>query len=159
MRFLVLPRAVARARPPVRVFLSFAALAIVALAAQRIVSGGLSPAEIEAHYLGAGGGDALPAAALWEEVHAGAFVYGFVLFMLGSLAVLCPVSSRVRNGLLAVAFSATLADLFAPFAIVGFGRGGALRVATFAVATLSVAALLAVVALSFGRGGGHEHHP
>jgi hypothetical protein len=157
MRFLVLPRAAARARPPVRVFLAFAALVLVALAAQRVLAGGLSPAEIEAHYLGASPGEALPAAALWEEVHAGAFVYGFVLFMLGSLAVLCPVSARVRNALLAVAFGATLADLFAPFAIVGLGRGGALRVATFAVATLSVAALLAVVALSFGRGGGHEH--
>jgi hypothetical protein len=157
MRFLVLPKAAARARPPVRIFLAFAALALVALAAQRVLAGGLSPAEVEAHYLGAGGGEALPAAALWEEIHAGAFVYGFVLFMLGSLAALCPVSARVRGALVAASFAATLADLFAPFAIVGLGRGGALRVATFVLAMASMAALLGVVALSFGRGAAHAH--
>jgi hypothetical protein len=157
MRFLVLPRTAGRARPPVRIFLAFAALALVALAAQRVLAGGLSPGEIEAHYLGAGGGEALPAAALWEEVHAGAFVYGFVLFMLGSLAALCPLPARARGALVAASFVATMADLFAPFAIVGLGRGGALRVATFVLATISVAALLSVVAVSFGRGPGHAH--
>jgi hypothetical protein len=154
VRFLVLPRAAARARPPVRVFLSFAALALAAFAVQRAVAGGLTPSGVEAHYLG--GGDPLPAAALWEEVHTGAFLYGFVLFMLGSLAAVCPAPPRLRGGLLAAAFASTLADLFAPFAIVGLGRGGALRVATFLVATSSVAALLALVALTFGRG---ETHP
>ena len=154
MRFLVMSRAAPRARPPVRIFLAFAALALVAFAVQRVLAGGLSPAVIDAHYLGVDGGEALPAAALWEEVHAGAFVYGFVLFMLGALAALCPVPARVRSALVAGAFVATLADLFAPFAIVGLGRGGALRVVTFVLAAGSVAALLAVVALSFGGGEG-----
>jgi hypothetical protein len=151
VRFLVIPRAAPRARPPVRIFLAFAAVALVAFAVQRILAGGLSPAEIDVRYLGAGGGEAIPAAALWEEVHAGAFLYGFVLFMLGSLAALCPVPARARGALVAAAFVSTLADLFAPFAIVSLGRGGALRVATFVLASASVAALLAVVALSFGR--------
>jgi hypothetical protein len=155
MRFLVLPRAAGRLRPPVRIFLAFAAVALVAFAAQRILAGGLSPGEIEAHYLGAGAAEALPAAAVWEEVHAGAFLYGFVLLMLGALAALCPIPARARTALVAGAFATTLADLFAPFAILLLGRGGSLRVATFVLATLSVAGLLALVAVSFGRGQGH----
>jgi len=154
MRFLVQPAAAARARPPVRIFLAFAALALLGLAAQRVLAGGLSPTEVEAYYLGRGGGEALSAAARWEEVHAGAFVYGFVLFMLGSLAASCPLSSRLRTALLVTAFAATMADLFAPFAIAWLGGGGALRVATFVLASVSFGLLLAVVAVSFGRGGG-----
>jgi hypothetical protein len=154
MRFLVQPALASRARPPVRIFLAFAALSLFAFAAQRVLAGGLSPAAVEAFYLGGGGGEALSAAALWEEVHAGAFVYGFVLFVLGSLAASCPVPPRLRAALVGASFAATLADLFAPFAIAAMGAGGALRVATFATAVLSVAALLAVVAVSFGRGGG-----
>jgi hypothetical protein len=154
MRFLVQPSAIPRARPPVRIFLTFAALALVAFAAQRVLGGGLSAAQVEAFYLGGGEGEALSAAALWEEVHTGAFVYGFVLFMLGSLAAASPLPSRLRGALLGAAFAATLADLFAPFAIASFGTGGALRVATFALAALAVGALLAAVALSLGRGGG-----
>ncbi|HEY6101425.1 MAG TPA: hypothetical protein VIW03_18450 [Anaeromyxobacter sp.] len=156
MRFLILPRTAPRARPPVRIFLAFAALALVAFGAQRVIAGGLSPAGIEAHYLGAGGAETLPAAALWEEVHAGAFVYGFVLFMLGSLAALCPVPARLRGALVATAFATTLADLFAPFAITALGRGGALRVATFVLAAAALAALLGLVAVSFGRGEGDD---
>lgn len=154
MRFLVQPAAAARARPPVRIFLVFAALSLLAFAAQRVLAGGLSPAAVEAFYLGGGAGEALSAVALWEEVHAGAFVYGFVLFVLGSLAAFCPVPPRLRGALVAAAFTTTMADLFAPFAIAAMGAGGALRVATFVTAVLSMAALLAVVAISFGRGGG-----
>ncbi len=153
MRFLVQPALTARTRPPVRIFLVFAALALVGFAAQRALSGGLSPAGVEAYYLGAGGGEPLAAVALWEEVHAVAFVYGFVLFMLGSLAASSPLPPRLRTGLLWTAFGATLADLFAPFALLALGAGGALRVATFAAAGLSLAALMAAVVISFGRGG------
>ncbi len=154
MRFLVLPRAAARARPPVRVFLAFAAVALAAFAAQRVLAGGLAPGEIEARYLGAGGGDPLPPAALWEEVHAGAFGYGFILFVLSSLAAVCPLPARLRGALLATAFCATLADLFAPFALVALGGHGALRILTFVAALGSLAALLAGVALTFGRAEG-----
>jgi hypothetical protein len=156
MRFLVQPAAAQRLRPPVRIFLAFAALAVLGLAAQRALGGGLSPAGVERYYLGAGEGEALSAVALWEEVHAGAFVYGFVLFMLGSLLVLCPVAPRLRTALLSAAAVATLADLFAPFAVTLLGAGGALRVVTSLAAWLSLAALLAVAALGFGRGGGES---
>lgn len=153
MRFLVQPALAPRARPPVRIFLAFAALALLAFAAQRVLAGGLFPAAVEAFYLGGGEGEALSAVALWEEVHAGAFVYGFVLFVLGSLAASCPLPPRLRTALVGAGFAATMADLFAPFAVAA-GAGGALRVATFVAAVLSMATLLTVVALSFGRGGG-----
>lgn len=152
MRFFVQPAAAPRARPPVRIFLAFAALALAGFAAQRVLAGGLSPSAVEGFYLGEGGGEALAAAAIWEEVHAGAFLYGFVLFMLASLAAFCPVPTRLRAALTGAAFATTLADLFAPFAVPALG--GAIRVATFLLASLSVATLLAVVAVSFGRGGG-----
>lgn len=155
MRFLVQPAAAQRARPPVRIFLAFAALALAGFAAQRVLAGGLSPAAVEAFYLGGGGSEALSAAAIWEEVHAGAFVYGFVLFMLASLAAFCPVPPRFRAALVGVAFATTMGDLFAPFAIAAMG--GAVRVATFVLASLSIATLFGVVALSFGRGGGDAH--
>ncbi|HET8540611.1 MAG TPA: hypothetical protein VFL83_12130 [Anaeromyxobacter sp.] len=154
MRFLVQPAAAPRARAPVRIFLAFVALALAALAAQRFLAGGLSPAGVEALYLGAAGGEGLPAAAVWEEVHAGAFSYGFVLFVLGSLLAVCPVASSTRTALVAVAFAATAADLLAPFAIAAAGGGGALRVATFVAALASLAAMLVAVARAFGREGG-----
>jgi hypothetical protein len=139
-------------RAPVRVFLAFAALAVAGWAVQRIRTGGLSAPEVEAHYLGVGG-EPLGAAALWEEVHMGAFVLGFVLFMLGALLAVSPVPDRVRSWLVGGAAAAALADLFAPFAVVALGRGGGLRVATFALALATTAALFAVVALRFGAEG------
>jgi hypothetical protein len=154
MRFLVQPAAAPRARAPVRIFLVFAALALVGFAVQRLLAGGLSAAEVEAYYLGAGGGEPLPAAALWEEVHAGAFLYGFVLFMLGALLAVCPLSRRTCAALLGAAFVATLADLLAPFVIAAVDGGGALRVATFLAATAALAALFVAVAGAFPRGGG-----
>lgn len=151
MRFLVQPTpdALARARPPVRAFLVFAALALVGLAAQRILNGGLTPGGVLDHYLA--GGEPLPAVALWEEVHAGAFLYGFVLLMLGSLLAICPVPSRARGALFAAAFAATLADLLAPFLVVRAEALAAVRVVTFALALASMAALLAVVTVGFAR--------
>ncbi len=154
MRFLVQPAAAPRSRAPVRIFLAFAALALAGLAAQRVLGGGLSAAAVELHYLGAAEGEALPAAALWEEVHQGAFAYGFVLFMLGALLASCPVRPRVRVALVGTAFAATLADLLAPLAIAAAGGGGTARVATFLAAQASLAALLVAVAAGLGRKGG-----
>ncbi len=150
MNTFVQPWAAPRARLPVRTFLAFAALALLAFGVQRALAGGLSPAEVEAHYLGAAEGEALSAVALWEEVHAGAFVYGFVLFMLASLAAVSPMAARVRTRLVAAAFAATLADLFSPFAVAATGDG-TVRVATFVLASAALAALLAVVAVRFGQ--------
>lgn len=155
MRFLVQPApAAARTRAPVRIFLVFAALALAGFAVQRLLAGGLSAAEVEAYYLGAAGGEPLPAAALWEEVHAGAFLYGFVLFMLGALLAVCPLPRRTCTALLGTAFVATLADLLAPFAIAAAGGAGGLRVATFLSATATLAALLVAVAVGFARARG-----
>lgn len=151
MKAFVHPGAAARARLPVRIFLVFAALALLGFGAQRVIGGGLSPAEVEAHYLGALDGEALSLVAIWEEVHGGAFLYGFLLFMLASLLALSPISSRVRASLVALAFVSTLADLFAPFAIVAAHGGGAIRVATFGIAWSSLAILLAIVAHGFAR--------
>lgn len=151
MRFLVQPTAesLARARPPVRAFLVFAALALAGLAVQRAVNGGLTPSGVADFYLA--GGEPLPPAALWEEVHAGAFLYGFTLLMLGSLLAVCPVPARARACLFWPSFALTLADLFAPFVVVRLGGAGALRVATSAGALASLGALLAVVAVTYGR--------
>lgn len=154
MRFLVQPALAPRSRAPVRTFLAFAALALLALAAQRVLAGGLSPAAVEARYLGAAEGEGLPAAALWEEVHAGAFGYGLVLFMLGALLAVCPaVPARARAALVGAAFAATVGDLLAPFAVVAAGGGGAVRVATFVAAAITLALLLGAVAVAFGRDG------
>lgn len=154
MRFLVHPAATPRSRAPVRIFLAFAALALAALAAQRVLGGGLSPAGVEAFYLGSDEGEALSAVALWEEVHAGAFAYGLVLFVVGSVVATGRASARVRAVLLGAAAVATLADLFAPFAIAALGAGGALRVVTALAAWASLAALLAVAAVTSAGGGG-----
>lgn len=153
MRFLVQStlEGIARARPPVRAFLAFAALALAGLAAQRILNGGATAAGVEAFYLP--GGDPLPAAALWEEVHQGAFLDGVLLLMLGSLLAVSPVAARTRAWLLAAAAVAAVADLLSPFAVVALRGAGGLRVATSAAALLSIGTLLAVVARAFGRAG------
>lgn len=143
------PDALARARPPVRVFLAFAALALAGLAVQRAANGGLTPSGVEGFYLA--GGEPLPAAALWEEVHTGAFLYGFVLLMLGSLLAVSPVPRWVRGPLFAAAVVATLADLFAPFAVVGLRGAGVVRVATSVAALGAVALLITFVWASYGR--------
>jgi hypothetical protein len=153
MRVLVQPGLAARAKPPVRVFLLFAALALAAYALGRVHQGGLSPAGVEAFYLGPDASEPLAAVALWEEVHVGAFVYGFVLFMLGSLLAVSPAPALFRRDLFGLAVAAALADLFAPFAVVAAGGGGALRVATFALATLATAALLVAALVLFGWAG------
>jgi len=150
MRFLVRPSVRPRSRAPVRMFMAFAALALAGWVLQRVREGGLVPSEVEACYLGVPGGAPLGAAALWEEVHVGAFVHGFTLFMLGSLLVVSPVRDRVRRALLVTAAAAALCDLFAPFAVIALGGWGGIRVATFVAAALSSATLLVVVAVRFG---------
>ncbi|HET9598717.1 MAG TPA: hypothetical protein VFP65_24295 [Anaeromyxobacteraceae bacterium] len=152
MRFLVAPggEATERARPPVRWFLSFAAVLVVALAVQRGVAGGLSPHGVLAHYLGEDGAEPLAAVALWEEVHVNAFVYGFLLVMLGSLHAVSPLPARARALLLGGGALAAAADLAAPFAVVAAHGLGALRVVTFAA---TVAFLLAGIGVAFARFG------
>jgi len=154
VRFLVLPgpEQLERIRPPVRWFLLFAALLLVAMAAQRGASGGLTPAGVEGHYLGADGSERLPAIALWEELHQNAFIYGFLLLTLGSLLAVSPLSPRARGVVVLAASAAALADCAAPFAVVTAGGLGALRVATFAAALLGLAASIAASWAMLGRG-------
>jgi hypothetical protein len=142
----------ARARPPVRAFLGFALLAVAALLLQRASAGLLAPSEVELHYLGAAVGEGLPRAALWEELHAGAFLYGFVLFMLGALLPLCRLRPAARSTLFPASVAAALADLAAPFLVVALGGGGALRVATTALVGVVLPATIVAVFATFGPG-------
>jgi hypothetical protein len=155
MRFLVdpTPERLQRARAPVRAFLAFAALAVVALVARRWTDGGLSAGGVEAHYLGPLGDERLPWVALFEELHAAAFLYGLVVFMVGSLLVVCPLHARWRAALFAAAVTAPAADLASPFLVVALGGGGVVRVATSLLAAAALAAGLVAVALTFGRPG------
>jgi hypothetical protein len=151
MRFLVSPDPwLDRARPPVRWFLVFAAVLIAALAAQRGLAGGLTPDGVAAFYLGPDGTEPLAAVALWEEVHVNAFLYGFLLFMIGALLAVSPVPPRVRAGLVGAGSAAALADLFAPFAVVAAHGAGALRVATFSATILLLACGVGVAFARFG---------
>jgi hypothetical protein len=154
VRFLVDPSAarLARARAPVRAFLGFAALAVAAHLMQRASAGGLAPAEVELHYLGAVAGDGLPPTALWEELHGGAFLYGLTLFMVGSLLPLCRLRPAVRTGLFAAAVAAALLDLAAPFLVVALGGGGALRVASTLLSALALLGAIAAALATFGPG-------
>lgn len=154
MKVLVDPSAtrVARAQPPVRAFLGFALLAVAALLLQRASGGLLAPSEVELHYLGVAPGEGLPRAALWEELHAGAFLYGFVLFMLGALLPLCRLRPAARSALFPASVAAALADLAAPFLVVGFGGGGALRVATTLLVGVVLPTTIVTVFATLGPG-------
>jgi hypothetical protein len=156
VRFLVqpVPESLERARPPVRAFLAFTGVLLVALVAHRAVQGLLSPAEL-VRVLEPAPGERLGPVALWEEVHQGAFLYGFLLLTLGSLLVVCPVAPALRNGLLAVATGAALVDLLAPLLPLAWpaaGEGWApLRIAAFLVAVAALLASAVVAWLTFGR--------
>jgi len=155
MRFLVqpAPESLERARPPVRVFLAFSALLIVAAVASRAAHGALTPAGLE-QILEPVPGERLGPVALWEEVHQGAFLYGFLLLALGSLLAVCPVSRGVRSGLLWVATAAAFLDLGAPFlpvAFPGFPGWAALRIGAFLVATCALLAMAGLAWTTFGR--------
>lgn len=155
MRFLVqpAPTVLDRARPPVRAFLAFTVLLVVGWVVSRAAHGALSPDGL-ARILEPVPGERLGPVALWEEVHQGAFLYGFLLLTLGSLLVVCPVSARLRDGLIAVATVAALVDLGAPFlplAWPAFPGWAALRIAGFLVAMAALLAAAAVAFTTFGR--------
>ncbi len=154
MRFLVSPtrEALSRARPPVRLFLGFSALLLLAVGGQRAAGGELTPAGVFERYLGLGDpADVMPPAALVEELHGGAFVYGFLLLMLGSLLVVSAVGERARRLLTYGAALACALDLAAPFAVVWLRGAGGLRVATFVLAAGLLLASGFVVLRTFGR--------
>lgn len=155
MRFLVQPTppVLDRARPPVRAFLAFAVLLVVGWVASRAAHGALTPDGLT-RILEPGPGERLGPLVLWEEVHQGAFVYGFLLLTLGSLLVVCPVTARLRNGLLGVATAAALVDLLAPFLPVawpGFPGWAPLRIGAFGVAAVALLATVAITWATFGR--------
>jgi len=155
VRFLVQPTppVLDRARPPVRVFLAFAVLLVVGWVASRAAHGALTPDGLT-RILEPSPGERLGPLVLWEEVHQGAFVYGFLLLTLGSLLVVCPVTARLRNGLLGVATAAALVDLLAPFLPVawpGFPGWAPLRIGAFGVATATLLATVAITWATFGR--------
>lgn len=159
MRFLVnrAPDALARARPPVRAFLAFAVLLLVAGAAQRAARGALGPAGVEALYRP--DGQRFGSVAAWEALHAGAFLYGFLLLTLGSLLAASPASPRLRGGLLAVSTAGALLDLGAPLLPAldpGFPGWALLHLAGFAAATLG---LLAASLVAFARFGAQARRP
>ncbi len=155
MRFLVQPSPVVldRARPPVRAFLAFSTLLLVAWVASRAAHGALDPAGL-ARILEASPGERLGPVALWEDVHQGAFLYGFLLLGVGCLLVVCPVPPRARSGLVAVATAGALVDLLAPFLPLAWPSvpgWAALRITGFLVATLALLAALGLAFATFGR--------
>lgn len=157
MRFLVTraPDALARARPPVRAFLAFTALLLLAAVAQRAARGALTPAGVEALYAAAEG-ERGGSVAAWEALHAGASLYGFLLLALGSLMTLSPASPRLRGTLLAASTAGALLDLGAPLLPAlhpGFPGWAALHLGGFALATLGLLAASALAWVGFGASG------
>ncbi len=157
MRFLVQPHPAAldRARPPVRAFLAFSVLLLVGWAASRAAHGALTPDGL-ARILEPSPGERFGPLALWEEVHQGAFLYGFLLLTLGSLLVVSPVAPGLRNALIGVATAAALVDLLAPFLPVvrpGFPGWAALRIGAFALAMVALLAAVVLAWANFGREG------
>ncbi len=154
MKFLVSPHrdALARARPPVRLFLGFSAVLLLALAAQRFVQGELTPAGVFEHYLGAGDpAEAMPFAALVESLHVTAFVYGFLGLMLGSLLVVTPAPERLRQVLTWGGAAACALDLASPLLVVALHGAAILRVASFGLTLGFFLASVGVLAFAFGR--------
>jgi len=151
------PELLERIRPPIRWFLLFAVLLVAGIAAQRGLGGGFAPSAVEAHYLGPDGAEPLPALALWEEFHVNAFVYGFLLLMLGSILAVAPLPARWREGLLWAGCAAALADLGAPFAVVAAHGLGFLRVASFAALAAALLASIAVAWSTLGRPARRAH--
>ena len=155
MRFLVQPNPAVldRARPPVRVFLAFAVLLLVGWIASRAAHGALTPEGLT-RILEPSPGERFGPVALWEEVHQGAFLYGFLLLTVGSLLVVCPVAPRLRTALLVTASAAALVDLLAPFLPVawpGIPGWAPLRIGAFGVAMAALLAAVALAWVTFGR--------
>jgi hypothetical protein len=152
MKFILnpTPDALTRARAPVRTFLAFGALLLLGSVLQRALQGGFDPLAVEFAYRPDGpGAEALWAPALWEEVHLGAFLYGFLVLMLGSVLMVSPLDPRPRAALVGTLFGATLLDLLAPLGV-ALGAPGALRVIAFGMAVLAIALCLGAAALLFG---------
>jgi hypothetical protein len=147
VRFLVQPNPAVldRARPPVRAFLAFAALLLVGWAASRAAHGALTPDGL-ARILEPSPGERFGPLALWEEVHQGAFLYGFLLLTVGSLLVVSPVAPGLRNALVGLSTAAALVDLLAPF--LGWAE---LRIGAFALAMATLLAAVVVAWATFGR--------
>ena len=154
MKFLVHPHrsALSRARPPVRLFLGFSAVLLLAMAAQRGVDGELTPAGVFEHYLGSGDStEVMPLTALVESLHTTAFVYGFLWLMLGSLLVVSPVNERLRQVLIFGGAAACAFDLAAPLLVVWSRGAGLVRVASFALAWGLLFTSVVVLLRTFGR--------
>lgn len=138
MRFLEAPGSAGRARAPVRLFLVFTGLLVAGLVLQRASGPGLWPAT---------GSEPLPATALWEELHASAFLWGFLILMLGSLLVVSPVSGWVRGALTYGSSAAALVELGTAFVPVLAG----VRAVAFGCTVLLLGAAAAVAFVTFGR--------
>ena len=155
MKFLVSPtkESLARARPPVRLFLFFTALLLVALGASRAASGELTPAGVFEHYLGTGDvSERMPLTGLLEELHTGAFLYGFLVLMLGSLLVVSPVRDVARRVLTYGGALACVLDLASPFAVMRWSVAW-VRVGSFVLAFGALLAMVVVLSREFARPG------
>lgn len=154
MKFLISPTrdALERSRPPVRLFLGFSLLLLLASAVQRGAEGELTPAGVLERYLGSGEpSETMPLAALVESLHVSAFVYGFLLLMLGSLLVVSPVSERLRQALTFGAALSCAFDLATPWVVVALRAGASMRVVSFVLAAGFMVASVFVIARAFGR--------
>lgn len=157
MKFLVTrtPDALARARPPVRAFLAFSLLLLLAAAAQRAARGALAPAGVEALYAPAEG-ERWGSVAAWEALHAGAFLYGFLLLAVFSLLAVSTAGQRLRGWLLAVSTAGALLDLGAPLLPAlhpGVPGWAALQIGGFAAATLGLLCASALAWAGFAPAG------
>ncbi len=68
--------------------------------------------------------------------------------------MVCPVSPRLRNALVAIATAAALVDLLAPFLPVawpGIPGWAPLRIGAFGVAMAALLAAVALASVTFGR--------
>ena len=154
MKFLVSPTRenLTRSRPPVRIFLGFSLLLLLAMAAQRVVEGELTPSGVQERYLGSGDpSDAMPLSALVESLHVSAFVYGFLLLVLGSLLVVSPVNESLRRWLTFGGAAACAFDLATPWLVVALRGGAEMRVASFVLAAGFMVGSVFVLARTFGR--------
>jgi hypothetical protein len=155
MRFLVqpAPSILERARPPVRAFLAFTVLLLVGMVASRAAHGALTPEGV-ARILEPAPGERLGPVALWEEVHQGAFLYGFLLLTVGSLLVVCPVPAWVRRAALGATTAAALVDLLAPFLPLlrpGLHGWAAMRIGGFLAAVAGLLLMTGLAWATFGR--------
>lgn len=154
MRFFA-SASTARPRAPVRLFLGSTGVLLLAQLAQRFVEGELTPGGVVSRYLGSGDpSEVMPLTALVESLHAGAFLYGFLLLMVGSLLVTTDVADRLRVGLTVAGAVWCALDLLAPFCVVYGGAGAApVRVVGFLLAFGTFLGCLVVIGFAPARRG------